>query len=79
MRSVSKLLQATVCSKKSSYLVSPSRLDLDIAEVSRSSNIVLECGQLAVRDLVYIGGGATARAECFYELNGCFTMQMHRV
>ena len=57
------------------FLVSPSSLGLDFAAVSRSSSIVLECGQLAVRDLVYIGGGSIARAECFYELNGCFTMQ----
>lgn len=59
------------------FLVSPSSLDLDFAAVNRSSSIVLECGQLAVRDLVYIGGGggSNARAECFYELNGCFTMQ----
>lgn len=58
------------------FLVSPSSLGLDFAAVSRSSSIVLECGQLAVRDLVYIAGsGSIARAECFYELNGCFTMQ----
>ena len=58
------------------FLVNSSSLGLDFAAVSRSSNIVLECGHLAVRDLVYIAGsGSIARAECFYELNGCFTMQ----
>ena len=58
------------------FLVSPSSLDLDFAAVNRSSSIVLECGQLAVCDLAYIGGGGSiVRAECFYELNGCFTMQ----
>ena len=35
------------------FLVNPSSLGLDFAAVSRSSNIVLECGHLAVRDLVY--------------------------
>ena len=57
------------------FLVSPSSLGLDFAALSRSSSIVLECGHLAVDDIVYIGGGSIARAQCFYELNGCFTMQ----
>ena len=57
------------------FLVSPSSLGLDFAALSRSSSIVLECGHLAVGDIVYIDGGSIARAQCFYELNSCFTMQ----
>lgn len=57
------------------FLVSPSHLDIFDTRCSRSSTIVLECGQVASADVVYICGGAVVRAECFWELNGCFTMQ----
>jgi hypothetical protein len=57
------------------FLVDPSDMVLFDVAISRSSRIVLECGELAKSDLIYISGGTVARAQCFLESNGCFTMQ----
>ena len=57
------------------FLVSPSHLDISDIRCSRSSSVVLECGQVAKDDIIYVRGGIVVRAVCFWEIQGYFTMQ----
>lgn len=63
------------CLFQKEFLVHPSDMVICDTVVSRSTSIVLECGELARSDVVYIKGGQVARVQCFLELNSCFTMQ----
>ena len=63
------------CLFQKEFLVAPSTMVLFDVPFNRSSKVVLECGELATSDLVYIVGGTVARAQHFLEFNGCLTMQ----
>ena len=63
------------CLFQKEFLVAPSTMVLFDVPFNRSSKVVLECGELAASDLVYIVGGTVARAQHFLEFNGCLTMQ----
>ena len=57
------------------FLVAPSTMVLFDVKISRSSNVVLECGSISASDLVYLHGGAVVRAQSFFALHECLAMQ----
>ena len=63
------------CLFNKEFLVHSTEVNIFGVCLLRSSRVVLQCGELAAGDVLYIQGGVVARACCFWEFSGNITVQ----